>query len=46
MGLIKVVIPDDLEEELRQVVPARKGALSKFVSDAIREKIQREKQHR
>jgi len=44
MGLIKVVLPDDLEEELRRVVPARKGALSKFIADAIREKLERLKE--
>ena len=37
MGLI----PDNLEEELRRVVPARKGALSKFIEDAIREKLEK-----
>jgi len=43
MGLIRVVIPDDLEERLREFVPARKGALSEFVSEAIRERLEKMK---
>ena len=41
MGLVRVVISDDLEKKLREFVPARKGALSEFVSEAIKEKLEK-----
>lgn len=41
MGVIKIVLPDDLEKRLRDVVPARKGALSEFITNAIKEKLER-----
>ena len=41
MGVIKVRIPDDLEKMLRDVLPAKKGMLSEFVTEAIREKLER-----
>ena len=39
MGLIRIVIPDELEEEMRRAIPAKKGALSAFVTEAIKEKL-------
>ena len=43
MARLYVVIPDELERELRKVVPNRKGALGQFVSEAIKEKLERMK---
>jgi len=40
---IHVKIPDELERELRKVVPNKKGALGQFVAEAIREKLERMK---
>jgi len=34
-----VRIPDSLEEELRRKLPAKRGVLSKFVREAIEEKL-------
>ena len=42
MGLIQVRIPDDLEQVLRKTIPAKKGALSEFITQAIKEKLERE----
>ena len=41
MGVVKVVLPDDLEERLRNFLPSKKGELSKFISEAVREKLDR-----
>jgi hypothetical protein len=41
MGILRVVIPDELEERLRQALPAKKGAISEFVAEAIKEKLDR-----
>lgn len=41
MGTIKVKLPDDLEKKLRDIVPAKKGALSEFITEAIREKLEK-----
>ena len=43
MGRIHVKIPDELERELRRVVPNKKGALGEFVAEAIKEKLERMK---
>jgi len=43
MGTIKVRLPDDLEKKLRDVLPAKKGMLSEFITEAIREKLERMK---
>ncbi len=42
MGLIQVRIPDDIEQVLRRHLPAKKGALSEFVTSAIVEKLKKE----
>ena len=42
MGLIQVRIPDELEHKLRKHLPAKKGALSEFVTSAIIEKLKKE----
>ena len=39
MGRIHIVIDDELEKELRKVLPHKKGSLSKFIEEAIREKL-------
>ena len=39
-------IPEDLDEMLREYLPLKKGVLSKFVAEAIREKLERELQKR
>lgn len=41
MGKLTVVIPDELERRLRQILPHKKGALSCFVIEAIKEKLER-----
>jgi len=41
MGLIQVRIPDDVEEVLRRSIPAKKGALGAFVTEAIKEKLEK-----
>jgi len=41
MGLIRAYISDELEDKLRNYLPAKKGALSEFVEEAIREKLER-----
>jgi len=41
MGIVKVVIPDDVEEILRKTLPARKGAMSEFVTEAVVEKLKK-----
>jgi len=43
MGVLKVKIPDELDAELRKLLPAKKGAISEFVTKAIMEKIERMK---
>ena len=43
MGRIHIKIPDELEKELRKVVPNKKGALGQFIAEAIREKLERMK---
>jgi len=42
MGLIGIVIPDELEEQLRDRAK-RKGDLGKIVSEALREHFKKEK---
>jgi len=42
MGLIRAYISNELEELLRKHLPSRRGAISRFVEDAIREKLRRE----
>lgn len=39
-----ITIPVELNEELRRFLPMRKGELSKFIAEAIKEKLEREKQ--
>lgn len=41
MGQMTVVIPDELEDRLRSVLPSKRGMLSKFVMEAIEEKLRR-----
>lgn len=36
MAHLTIVIPDELEEKLRERLPARKGAISDAVAEAIR----------
>ena len=43
MGRLHIVIPDDLEQELRKILPNKKGALGEFVAQAIKEKLERMK---
>jgi len=42
MGLVQVRLPDDLETLLRKVLPAKKGALSEFVTQAVKEKLEKD----
>jgi len=35
MALLRVVISDEVEKVLREVVPYKKGALGKYVEEAI-----------
>ena len=41
MARLHIVIPDDLEQELRRVLPSKKGALSEFIAEAVREKLEK-----
>jgi len=41
MGLIRVKLPEDLDKRMRNAIPARKGAISEFIIEAIREKLER-----
>jgi len=43
MAKILIVIPDDLDREMRKLIPAKRGEISKWITEAIREKIEREK---
>ena len=36
-----VVIDDKLDKAMREILPARKGALSDFINKAIAEKLER-----
>ncbi len=42
MGRLLVVMPDEVIEKLREMLPAKRGAISQFVRDAVVEKIERE----
>ena len=42
MGVLRIKISDTVEEVLRDVVPNRKGALGKFIEEAVVEKIKSE----
>jgi len=42
MGRVNVVLPDDVLKELRTYLPAKRGKLSEFVTQAVKEKIDRE----
>jgi len=44
MGRLYIKISDELESELRRIVPNRKGALGKFIEEAVREKLERMKE--
>jgi len=44
--MIGVWISEDLNNSLRKILPAERGALSKFVEEAISEKLEREFKHR
>ena len=39
MGRITVVVPDEVEEKLREKLPAKRGELSKFIVRVIEEKL-------
>jgi len=41
MARLMVVIPDEVNEAMRSVIPAKKGAIGEFVTDAIVEKLKR-----
>lgn len=41
--VLGIVIPVELDRELRELLDARKGTISEFVVEAIREKIERVK---
>lgn len=43
---IYITIPEDLDKILREHLPLRKGELSRFIAEAIREKLERELQKR
>jgi len=42
MGKVNIVLPDDVEEVLRKHVPGGRGYLSKFITEAVIEKLKRE----
>jgi len=42
MGRLLIVMPDELIDKLRDILPAKRGAISQFVRDAVIEKIERE----
>jgi len=44
MTRLNITIPDDVTEELRKRLPAKRGALSDFITQAIVEKLEREKE--
>ena len=46
MARLHIVLPDDLERELRRILPNKKGALSEFIAEAIKEKLERLKEQR
>ena len=39
MGQITIVVPDELEQKLRSILPARRGAMSEYVREAIEKKL-------
>ena len=41
MGLVRAYISDDLEKAMRNLLPARRGAISEFIEQAIREKLEK-----
>jgi len=42
MGSIRISFSDRVESLLRNHLPARKGAISKFVEEAVIEKLEKE----
>jgi len=42
MGILAVKISDEVENTMREVVIHRKGALGRFVEEAIAEKLRKE----
>jgi hypothetical protein len=44
MGRVHVIVSDEAEKMLRLVVASKKGNLGKFVDEAIKEKILRDKE--
>lgn len=42
MARLFVEIPDEVDERMRRLIPAKKGAISQWVTEAILDKIEKE----